>query len=205
MLVLLRFFILGLCFHCQQSVAASRHNPDAHTHGVAQMTVLYETGQLLIELETPAANMLGFEHRPQNAAQWQRLSQLEKTLNAPDKIVGLHPDCKVQNVKVELPFNEREETKNASGQPTTENPTHAHRDNHSDGTHSHHDKTPYKTHQDIHLSYEWRCTGPTSPVIQLRLFSLYPSFEKIQAQWVANSKQGAIILNKSHVSLEIKP
>ncbi|MDZ7922618.1 MAG: DUF2796 domain-containing protein [Marinagarivorans sp.] len=112
--ILLHLFLFGLCFCCHQGLAQSRLNPEAHTHGLAQMTVLYEAGQLLIELETPAANMLGFEHSPQNSEQWQQLSQLKKSLTDPKSVIDLQPDCKVQNVKVELPFQEKEKLKTPS-------------------------------------------------------------------------------------------
>lgn len=208
--ILLRFFLFGLCFCCHEGLAQSQLNPEAHTHGMAHMTVLYETGQLLIELEIPVVNMLGFEHSPQDAEQWQQLSLLSENLNAPRKIIDLQPGCKVQSVTVELPFQERAEVKNTSKQPA-EHPKQAHDDhmpheeheNHSDDTHSNYDGEPHETHQDIHLSYAWQCNGRVPPTINLQVFSLYPNFETMQVQWVANGKQGATILNKNYASLEI--
>ena len=212
MSTLLRMFLFGLCLCCHQGMAQSRSNPEAHTHGMAQMTVLYEAGQLLIELETPAANILGFEHSPQNTEQWQQLSQRKKSLTEPKNVIVLQPDCEVQSVKVELPFRDKEEAANISKQPAAEPPKHAHDghkphegyDNHNDGTHSDHNAEPHETHQDIHLSYAWQCHRLVPPTIKLQVFSLYPNFEKIQAQWIANGKQGATILDKNHVSLELK-
>lgn len=212
--IILRLFLFGLCFCCQKGMAQSRLNPEAHTHGMAQMTVLYEAGQLLIELETPAANILGFEHSPQNTEQWQRLNQRKKTLTDSKNVVILQPDCKVQSVKVELPFQEKDEAKKLSKQPAAEHPSHAHGDdhkshhahnNHDYDTHSGHNAELDEAHQDIHLSYAWQCNGLEPPTIKLQVFILYPDFEKIQAQWITNGKQGTTTLDKNHVSLELKP
>lgn len=207
--ILLRLFLIGICFYSHEGLAQSRLNPGAHMHGLAQMTVLYEAGQLLIELETPAVNMLGFEHISQNTEQWQQLSQLGKNLNAPQNIIGLQPSCTIQSVKVELPFQGRDAIRKIIQQPTTEKS--AHHDN-RENTHKDHtdtefgyDERAHDAHQDIHVNYEWRCTGSPPPIIRLYLFSLYPSFDKIQAQWVANGKQGAKALNRNHAALEIKP
>jgi hypothetical protein len=211
MLRLLHFLILGLCFCCHQATAQSNQNQDAHIHGLARMTILYEAGQLLIELETPAANMLGFEHRPQNTQQWQQLSQLKKSLNVPENIIGLQPNCEVKSVEIELPFQQTKETISLPSPPTVEESSHDHHHDHHEETqevHNHteprYNGTSHDVHQDIHVSYEWRCTGSGPRIIQLYLFSLYPSFEKIQAQWVAYGKQGAKTLNKSHAVSEIK-
>jgi len=207
--IFLRLLIVGLCFYCRQGIAQSHQNPVAHTHGLARMTVLYEAGQLLIELETPAANMLGFQHSPQNTEQWRQLSQLKKSLNAPENIIGLKPSCMVQRVDVRLPFQEREEAKIISVQPTAEKPAHheqpedAHK-GYNDAK-SRYNETSQDVHQDFYVSYAWHCIGPTPPIIQVHLFSLHPSFEKIQAQWVGISKQGTKTLYKNHAALEIKP
>lgn len=212
MLLILRLIMLGLCTCAHGALAQVLQNPSAHTHGTAHMTVVYEAGELLIELETPAANMLGFEHAPQNTAQWQKLSQLTKTLNTPENIIDLQPACKVQQVKVKLPYHEQIETQNTLELHGTQHTSHAHLHgnigplaaNGSNMTVAD-DEDHHQTHRDIHLSYEWLCKLATPYAIQLHLFSLYPGFEKIDVQWIANGKQGATTLNKSHTAVELKP
>ena len=107
---LLNFLILVLC--CQVSLAKSEGNPNAHKHGLAHMNILYEAGQLFVELETPAANMLGFEYMPQNTKEWQQLYKLEHRLNRAENIIILTPSCELKNVDVELHFSEEKEAKN---------------------------------------------------------------------------------------------
>ncbi len=54
----------------------------AHVHGEAQLTLATDGGLLEIMLESPAANLLGFEHKPGTAAEqqaWQQQQTLLKT------------------------------------------------------------------------------------------------------------------------------
>ena len=206
-----RLIVFGLFFYFYQGVTQSRLNPEAHTHGVATMTIVYQAKQLLVELETPAANMLDFEHSPQNEEQWQRLNQLEKSVSSPENIFSLQPACKLQSVEFELPFQDATESKHTVKKSVelaknnhNEHKHHEESEHHSEDAHVEHDETPHETHQDIHLAYAWTCSRELPPTIKLQLFSLYPNFETINVQWVANGKQGAKTLNKNHATLDLQ-
>jgi hypothetical protein len=191
----LNFLILVLC--CQVSIANSEGNPNAHTHGLAHMNILYEAGLLLVELETPAANMLGFEHMPQNTKEWQQLHKLEQRLNRPENIIVLTPYCDLQNVDIKLPFTEEKEAKNDKNNEHS----HQHHETHQQPTQK--NNKAYDKHQNIHLNYTWQCTELMPPVLYTPVFNSFSGFEKIKVQWVSNGKQGARELTKMHTTLDI--
>ena len=190
------FLALAYCLVCASpnSLAQNGHNPEAHTHGQGQMTVIYEAGQqheigqLQIELITPAANLLGFEHKPHTQAQWQQVNELRQTLNTPDALLTLTPACELQASDLNLPFAEEVP------------PEH----NGADHNVEHHAEHSHPTHHDIHVHYEWLCKGPKPPSIHVPGFKRFSAFEKIQVQWIANNKQGAALLDKNNTALEIK-
>jgi hypothetical protein len=62
---------------------AQHVNPSAHTHGLGNMTMVYQAGQLMMELETPAANLLGFEHTPHSKAEWLQVKNLREIVKTP--------------------------------------------------------------------------------------------------------------------------
>lgn len=183
----LLFILYGIC---QQGIAESRNNPQAHSHGLAQMTVIYDADRLLIEMALPAVDMLGFEHAPQNAAQWQQLDLLALSLQTPSEIVNLQPACNLQSVDVDLPFHEVAQV--TAEQDLEGHLKHAHDEStahadHSEGLDLERDVTVLPLHPDIHLSYQWQCKALTLPAISLQgLFNRYKSIGKVQAQWVAN-------------------
>ena len=49
--------------------AGEHHHHDAHVHGVAHLNVALEGNDLYIELTSPAANIVGFEHDPRTQNQ----------------------------------------------------------------------------------------------------------------------------------------
>ena len=55
--------------HHDQGHEHEHRQHGAHVHGAAQLTVAQEGTQVLLELESPAANIFGFEHPPSDAQQ----------------------------------------------------------------------------------------------------------------------------------------
>lgn len=66
----------------EHSDAAGHEEHGAHVHGEAQLTLATDGGLLEIMLESPAANLLGFEQKPATAARqsvWQQQQTLLKS------------------------------------------------------------------------------------------------------------------------------
>lgn len=68
------FSMVPMCFTALlvmplASRPAGAHEPGAHVHGVAQIGVAIDGEQLEISLESPLANLLGFEHPPRTDEQ----------------------------------------------------------------------------------------------------------------------------------------
>ena len=199
------FLLMYGLLYGQSSIGQDRHNPAAHTHGLASMTVVYDAGQLQIEVETPAANLLGFEHEPQNAQQWQQLEQIKKSLKKPATAIGLTSDCVIHSIDVDMPFSE-------AAHDNHDDDHHAHHDDHDDhdkhdqDKHAHHDEADaHDMHKDIRLNYVWHCDDVQPKSITVNLFQHFTGFEKIEAQWIVAGKQGANMLTQSQPVLKVAP
>ena len=59
--------------------AANAQN--AHVHGAAQLNIAALEGQVLIELLSPAANLVGFENKADNKKQRRQVLQASQLLN----------------------------------------------------------------------------------------------------------------------------
>ena len=153
-------------------------NHEAHTHGLGTVNLVYEAGELMLELESPAANILGFEHQPKTEAEKIKLKQAGSLLNKADKMFSLAPACQLKQVDVTLPFKD-------SASAHREHPKHQ------------------DAHQDIHAAYQWHCSKPLSK-LTVNLFQHFSSFETINAQWIIHSKQGAATLSASNNAIAIK-
>jgi uncharacterized glyoxalase superfamily protein PhnB len=79
-----------------------RHH-DAHEHGAAELNLAWEGNTVTVEFESPAVNIVGFEHQPRNDAQKQSVQDALATLRNADKLFAFTPaaGCRGQATEVE--------------------------------------------------------------------------------------------------------
>jgi len=84
----------------------------AHEHGHATLNIAVEGPSLLLELKVPAADIVGFEHAPQTAAQKQQLDAALATLQQADNLVALgkNAGCQLQQVKLQHHLDDKAST-----------------------------------------------------------------------------------------------
>ncbi len=88
--------------------AGSAPAADAHVHGQARLTVALDGANLTLALESPLANLLGFEHMPRGAKDKAAVERMAKLLNQPGDLFAPTPaaGCKPGAVKLESPVLE---------------------------------------------------------------------------------------------------
>ncbi|WPC04586.1 DUF2796 domain-containing protein [Pseudomonas benzenivorans] len=145
----------------------------AHEHGVASLNLVLD-GQLLeLQLESPAMNLVGFEHAAKSAADKAKVAAARSQLQNPQALFGLNAgDCSLSETELESPLFEDDE--------------HEHEGHHGDETHG--------EHSEIHAHYQLDCKKPDE-LKQLNLaelFERFPTTTKIQVQLIGPSgQQGA--------------
>ncbi|MBF7730896.1 DUF2796 domain-containing protein [Pseudomonas sp. N040] len=79
---------------------------DKHQHGVASLNLALDGNTLEIELESPAMNILGFEHAPSSPADLASVAAARAVLEQPLQLFSLPPGaaCTVHKVEVESPL-----------------------------------------------------------------------------------------------------
>lgn len=160
-----------------------------HEHGVADMNIALDGKQLLVELTSPTANFLGFEHKPSTKAQKKAYAKLAKTLNKPSKVIDLDGGkCRIAKTVTTLPYDG--------------NVHHDHdHDKHKDHDHEDHNES---AHSDIEFKYIYTCKKPKSlEHVGVELFDQFKGFEKINVQWLANNKQGSATLTQKNTVVEL--
>lgn len=71
------------------AVLAEHPAHGAHEHGVAHLNVAIEGDNLYIELISPAANIVGFEHHPRTEKQKTAVREAVKKLESVEKLFAL--------------------------------------------------------------------------------------------------------------------
>lgn len=100
-----------------------QHPP--HVHGRVTINVALEGGALVIELDAPAVNVVGFEHVPGSDAEQAAVSAAATLFNSPGALFALpaQAQCRFQKTALTPPVWETRE--DVPGQPDDPNEQHA--------------------------------------------------------------------------------
>lgn len=80
----------------------------AHTHGVGQLGIVVEESQLILLLELPQHDVVGFERAPRNAREQLTVQAALEKLRQPAKLLLPTPaaQCELQEQKIDAPLLE---------------------------------------------------------------------------------------------------
>lgn len=135
----------------------------AHVHGEARMNLAWSGVELLIELESPAINLLGFEHAVVSAKDRQQLQHAVNTLQQAASLIqpNAKSGCAVVQVDVDSALMDK--------------------------------GTGTDQHADFDVAIEFRCEAIDAlhSIDSSELFQAFPGLQKITVQWVSDRSQGA--------------
>lgn len=181
--------LLALVLAGAASLAQAQHG--AHIHGQVQLAVALDGPVLTLQLEAPLDSVLGFEHRPRNAAQRQAVAQLQASLAAADPL--FRPDaaaqCSPGKMQVESALFEPETGaagKNGQGGKVA--------------------APPADEHMDLEASVEFRCARPELlKTLQLGLFERFGRMQRIDVQVAAGKGQRKLTLRRPQSLITLQP
>ncbi|PZP79873.1 MAG: DUF2796 domain-containing protein [Ectopseudomonas oleovorans] len=182
----MRHLLLALPFALLPLVAAQAHEHGhdhdhehahdslgAHEHGVSSLNAALDGNLLELQFESPAMNLVGFEHAAKSDADKAKVAAAKRELERPISLFALTSgDCQATQVELQSPL--------FAGK------AHDHK-------HDHHDHKHEGEHSDIHAHYRFEC-AKANELKQLdlaELFKRFPATEKIQVQLIGpNGQQG---------------
>ncbi|AZD88770.1 MULTISPECIES: DUF2796 domain-containing protein [Pseudomonas] len=178
--------------------AAEKHDHDhehgslgAHEHGVARLNAALDGQTLELELESPAMNLVGFEHAASTDADKAKVAAVRAQLEKPLALFSLPPaaGCVVAQQELESPLfgdkpedhdEDHDEAKDANG-------------------HEHHHE-----HSEIHAHYQFTCATPGAlkSLDLAGVFKTFPATQKIQVQLISPSGQQGVEATSKAASLK---
>jgi len=164
---------------------------EAHVHGKASINLVLDDQSLFIEFESPAYNLVGFEHEPKDQIQQKEVQDTLSLLSKPRKVFGFSAQagCLVGSVSVT--------TTMAGVGKNTVGYEEEHHD-HSDG-----DSTNKESHSEFKANYLMICSEPEKlRTIEFKLFKEFLGLKSVQVQWINGEGQGYIELNAESSKLE---
>lgn len=131
----------------------------AHEHGVARLDVAVEANRVLVEIDSPLDNLLGFEHAPRTDAERARAEAAVKKLRDGAALFTVDTRAGCALTKVDLQAAPLGLGSKASAA--------------KDG------------HGDLEGSYEFKCkAGAQAGFLEVGLFEAFPKLQRIELQVV---------------------
>ncbi len=181
----MRRLLLALPFALLPLAVAHAHDDDhnhdhahgtlgAHEHGVAKLNAVLDGNTLELELDSPAMNLVGFEHAANSDADKAKVAAVRQQLEQPLKLFGLPAaaGCKEDQQELESPL--------FGDAPKAD-------DDGDDHEHSH-------QHSDIGAHYQLTCANPDklAQVDLAPLFKAFTATQKITVHLIGpNGQKGA--------------
>lgn len=178
---LLTGWLLILATGTTAVTASPQHSSHAaHVHGVAILNMVVDGKTLFIGLESPAVNLIGFEHAPVNEEQEAAFHTTKQTLTDAKQLFYFStPDCRAENIRIEMP------------DPNLHKNGDQKQDHHGE-------------HADIHASYTFECRQIKDlKAITVKIFTVFPGIRQIKAQWISRGAQNATVLTPGNAILRI--
>jgi len=153
----------------------------AHEHGVGRLNAVLDGQALELELDSPAMNLVGFEHQATTPADKAKVAAARKQLENPEALFNLPKaaGCVVSSQELNSPlFGDKPEADHDDDD-----------DDAKDGAHEHH-----HDHSEIHAHYQFTCATPTalSNLDLAQVFKTFPATQKIQVQLIGPSGQQGV-------------
>lgn len=164
------------------------HSHGAHEHGHGHLNLVLDGNQLMIELQAPAADLVGFEHAANTDEEKAQYAKAVARLQQPDALFRFDPAAGCKLTQQEL---------QAAKEDHDHEHEHEHEHDKADGAHDehHHDDAG---HADMGAMYTYTCATPAKLTgLEVTLFSLYPSLEKLSVQGILPTGQTAAELTPS--------
>ncbi|MDR1425027.1 MAG: DUF2796 domain-containing protein [Azoarcus sp.] len=153
---------------------------DAHEHGVAHLNLVVDEQEVEIELETPLANVLSFEHAPQTDAQKKEVRDMAALMRKADALFVFPAQARCELAEVSLDSDAVDREMLASG---------------SEGAQEHEhdeDANEARGHGDLDVEVSFLCRDPGKlNSVTVDVFKVFPDMRRMDVQMFTPKGQKA--------------
>ncbi|EIA1556531.1 DUF2796 domain-containing protein [Vibrio parahaemolyticus] len=198
--------VIGLSLSTVATAEEYRQH-SAHVHGHVEFNIAQDGSDLLLEITAPGADVVGFEHAPENAEQEKTLQHAVATLEDSNALFAINPQaqCEIEEVHVEHTLRGQHEEHEHHDHEGHDHDEHAHHDHDGHEGHEGHDHSEHSDHGEFTVQYRFHCAqvGELSH-IQTDWFNQFPSTESVNVNLFTDTTQSATSLTKSNTQIAIK-
>lgn len=207
---LIAIAIAGAAFAGPLNAAEQRH-ADAHEHGHGVLNIATEGSHLLMRLEVPGADIIGFEHSAESDQERRAVTEADAKLRAPLSLFVLPAGaaCTVHEAHVAIGADEEH------GRESEMHHDEAHHgeEHHGEEIHgedAHHGEEHEGAahadaeHSEVHAEYEMECQAVTAiDTIRFAYFDAFPGAESLDVNIVTDHGQNSFEVTRDDPVIRI--
>ncbi|ELI6425109.1 DUF2796 domain-containing protein [Vibrio harveyi] len=224
--------VIGLSLTATANAEEYRQH-EAHVHGHVEFNIAQDGKDLLIEITSPGADVVGFEHAPENAEQENALNNAIAALKDTNNLFAINQQakCVIEDVHVAHTLGEEsheghdhhdhgghDHDKHDHEEHDHDKHDHDH-DKHKDHDHDehddHHDHDGHEHHEghdhehgghgEFTVEYRYHCDSVADlNSIDTTWFKQFPATESISVNLFTDTTQSATNLSKDNAKIAIK-
>jgi hypothetical protein len=179
LLLALPFALLPLVIAHADDTPVKHGSLGTHEHGTARVNAALDDQTLAVEMQSPAMNIVGFEHLAATDADKAAVARARTLLEKPLALFNLPTSagCSVASQHLQSPLF-------GDVMPADDDDDDHDHDEHAAAGEEHH-------HSEIHASYEFTCTSPDKlKALDLsQVFKTFPATHKVVVQMIAPAGQ----------------
>ena len=179
--------------------AAENRQHDAHEHGAAMLGMAQQGKLIQMELDSPAFNMVGFEHTPSNANEAEKVALMLAQLKMGSILFTFPAAAKCQLVNVDISSglfeasHSDENDHDSDSDHSDDEDDHGSESDHSDVEDDHDNDSG---HSDIEASWTYSCENPLLVrKVEFPLFSYFENLTDLDVDFIMDAGQGSIELS----------
>ncbi|MDA0132249.1 DUF2796 domain-containing protein [Vibrio harveyi] len=204
---------------------------EAHVHGHVEFNIAQDGKDLLIEITSPGADVVGFEHAPENAEQENALNNAIAALKDTNKLFAINQQakCVIEDVHVAHTLGEESheghdhhdhgghdrDKHDHEGHDHDKHDHDKHKDHDHDEHDDHHDHDGHEHHEghdhehgghgEFTVEYRYHCDSVADlNSIDTTWFKQFPATESISVNLFTDTTQSATNLSKDNAKIAIK-
>ena len=182
---------LILFFICITKARSAERQLDAHNHGFGELNVAIEGQTVVIELNSPAFNIVGFEHSPETNKDKAAIKDAVSVLNDGSKLF-LFPTtagCRLASVHIGSSLIDGQHSAHKNHDGDHKDSKH---DDHKDHDDDHKERD---IHSEFQANYKFQCDVVEKVnTIQIMIFKHFPNTRQLDVKTILPNGQSAMKL-----------
>ncbi|MEM9577425.1 MAG: DUF2796 domain-containing protein [Pseudomonadota bacterium] len=178
----------------------------AHEHGVGQLDIAFEQGQIAMALRAPGADIVGFEHAAVSAQDRAKVDAAVATLARPLDlfVVPEAAGCTVVEASASLESEDHHEAQAVDAHTEDEHDHNEHRE-HAHDDHDHGGHAEAAGHTEFHATYLLKCSdAEAASVISFAYFDVFPNALELEIQVVTEKGATAFEVARDAPQLDLR-